>query len=276
MFVTLKTLLRTLLLPPAGPLLLAFAGAWLLAPGRGARAALGFALLAAGLGSLCGCCRRLRSPTGSPTRPRSVSRSLDLTRLPEAQAIVILGGAGERHAAPEYGGEPAAGGDLLERLTYGAYVAHRTDLPVLVIGQFQRDAGHAHHARARLRRAGALGRERVARHLRECAAIAARILRAAGVHAHPAGHATPRTSGAPVREFESARPERRGRAPAASGHLAEPNPMRYLPNVSALQGSTAALYELLGDVARRALAALTPAAPYTRALKSGAGLDASR
>src|SRR6185369_13519982 len=51
MLVTLKTLLRTLLLPPTGPLLLAFAGVWLLGRGAAARR-LGFALLAAGLGSL--------------------------------------------------------------------------------------------------------------------------------------------------------------------------------------------------------------------------------
>ena len=36
-------------------------------------------------------------------------------------------------AAPEYGG-PAAGPGLLERLSYGAYVARRTGLPVLVSG----------------------------------------------------------------------------------------------------------------------------------------------
>src|SRR6478735_7331833 len=119
MFVTLKTLLRTLLLPPTGPLLLAFAGVW---------------LLAAGLGSLW----VLSTPAVADRLAHAAEREpvLDITRLPQAQAIVILGGAGERHAAPEYAGLPAAGGDLLERLAYGAYVAHRTDLPVLVSGNF--------------------------------------------------------------------------------------------------------------------------------------------
>jgi len=120
MFVTLKTLLRTLLLPPAGPLLLAFAGVWLLGRGAAARR-LGFALLAAGLGSLW----VLSTPAVADRLAHAAERepALDITRLPEAQAIVILGGSGERHAAPEYAGLPAAGGDLLERLAYGAYVA---------------------------------------------------------------------------------------------------------------------------------------------------------
>src|SRR5204863_172014 len=48
--------------------------------------------------------------------------------------IVILGGGDERLAAPEYGGEPAPGPVLLERIAYGAFLAHRTALPVLVSG----------------------------------------------------------------------------------------------------------------------------------------------
>jgi uncharacterized SAM-binding protein YcdF (DUF218 family) len=50
-----------------------------------------------------------------------------------AQAIVILGGGGQRAFAPEYGG-PAADPFLLERLSYGAYVARKTNLPILVTG----------------------------------------------------------------------------------------------------------------------------------------------
>ncbi|MGH8277690.1 MAG: YdcF family protein, partial [Steroidobacteraceae bacterium] len=54
------------------------------------------------------------------------------SRPVSAQAIVILGGAAVR-IAPEYGG-PAAELDTLERLNYGAFLAHRTSLPVLVSG----------------------------------------------------------------------------------------------------------------------------------------------
>jgi len=54
MFIALKTLLRTLLLPPAGPLLLAAAGAFLIGrrgSGVGVRRT-GWALLTAGLATL--------------------------------------------------------------------------------------------------------------------------------------------------------------------------------------------------------------------------------
>jgi uncharacterized SAM-binding protein YcdF (DUF218 family) len=58
---------------------------------------------------------------------------LDLRSSDGAQAIVILGGGGQRLMAPEYGG-PAAEPLLLERLSYGAYIARKTGLPVLVTG----------------------------------------------------------------------------------------------------------------------------------------------
>jgi len=58
---------------------------------------------------------------------------LDLRAAGDAQAIVILGGGGQRLYAPEYDG-PAAGPILLDRLSYGAYVAHATHLPILVTG----------------------------------------------------------------------------------------------------------------------------------------------
>ena len=58
---------------------------------------------------------------------------LDFRQAAQRQAIVILGGGGERAFAPEYGG-PAAEPLLLERLSYGAYIAKKTGLPVLVTG----------------------------------------------------------------------------------------------------------------------------------------------
>ena len=48
-------------------------------------------------------------------------------------AIVILGGGGQIAYAPEYGG-PAAQTIMLEKLAYGAYVARKTGLPILVSG----------------------------------------------------------------------------------------------------------------------------------------------
>src|SRR4030088_1823268 len=101
MLITLKTLLHTLLLPPGGPLLLAAAGAWLLRSraSAGTRRA-GWLLLAAGLASLW----LLAMPWVADLLARAAERepALDLTRAPQAQAIVILGGGDERVAAPEY------------------------------------------------------------------------------------------------------------------------------------------------------------------------------
>lgn len=53
-------------------------------------------------------------------------------QLGQAQAIVILGG-GQRGWAPEYGAD-MPNGSTLERLSYGATLARRTGLPLLVTG----------------------------------------------------------------------------------------------------------------------------------------------
>ena len=94
----LKTLLRSLVLPPAGPLLLGFLGMFLLKR----RPALARALLAIGLGSLW----LLSTPLVSDaiTRPAEHYPPLDPSQVTGAQAIVVLGGGGQRLFAPEYGG----------------------------------------------------------------------------------------------------------------------------------------------------------------------------
>ena len=58
--------------------------------------------------------------------------ALDSRRVREAGSIVILGG-GVRPDAPEYGGD-TLGRLTLERVRYGALVARKTGLPVLVTG----------------------------------------------------------------------------------------------------------------------------------------------
>src|SRR5260370_962756 len=104
MFITLKSLLHTLLLPPGGPLLVAAAGAWLLRSRSAGSARAGWLLLGAGFASLW----LLATPLVADARARAAGRepALDLTRASDAQAIVILGGGEERIAAPEYGGGP--------------------------------------------------------------------------------------------------------------------------------------------------------------------------
>ncbi|HEV2285709.1 MAG TPA: ElyC/SanA/YdcF family protein, partial [Steroidobacteraceae bacterium] len=133
MFFLLKRLIKTLLLPPAAPLLLAGLGAWLVLRSGGVSPAArkaGWALLLGGLGALW----VLSTPVVADALTRAAEHypALDLTRPLRAQAIVILAG-GEARSAPEYDG-PAAGFELLERVSYGAYLARRTGLPVLISG----------------------------------------------------------------------------------------------------------------------------------------------
>jgi uncharacterized SAM-binding protein YcdF (DUF218 family) len=125
--ILLKTLLRNLVLPPASLLLLGFLGLALLnRRPRLARVFLSFSLVALWVLSV-------------PAVADALSKlgehypALDLSQPTGAQAIVILGGGGQVKRAAEYGG-PAARPVLLERLTYGAYVARKTGLPVMVSG----------------------------------------------------------------------------------------------------------------------------------------------
>jgi uncharacterized SAM-binding protein YcdF (DUF218 family) len=62
--------------------------------------------------------------------------ALDLNKPVKAQAIVVIGGCCKRAHSPEYGGAPVVEKALLERLTYTAYVAKKTQLPVLVSGTY--------------------------------------------------------------------------------------------------------------------------------------------
>jgi uncharacterized SAM-binding protein YcdF (DUF218 family) len=249
---TLKLLLRTLVVPPAGPLLLAVTGAVILGTRAGARARrAGWVLLAAGLAALW----LLATPCVSDLLARAAQREppLDLARPVAAQAIVILGGGLERIAAPEYGGADAAGPWLLERLAYGAYLARRTGLPVLVSGT----ATEARAMRASLARDFALEPrwvENQSRDTFENAQFSARLLRAAGVsgivlvtdadHAWRAAH-----------EFAGAGftvvP-----APVGDWGSGQTGPDRFLPGSVALARSASALHELCGDLAREVLASL--------------------
>lgn len=123
----LKTLAKTLLLPPAGPLLLAMVGLLLLKR----RPMLGRTLLIVCIAALW--LLSTLPVANALTRLAEYYPPLNLAAAADAQAIVILGGGGERLYAAEYTG-PAAGPVLLERLAYGAFLAHKTGLPVLVTG----------------------------------------------------------------------------------------------------------------------------------------------
>ena len=250
MFFLLKRVSKVLLLPPAGPLLLAAVGAWL-AVRRGASPAArraGWACIVVGLVTLW----VLSTPVAADalTRLAEGYPALDLAQPLHADAIVILGGGTDR-SAPEYGG-PAAGFELLERLSYGGYVARRTGLPVLVSGS----PGEASAMRAVLIRdfgvtprwvvgdshdtftdaqlsAGLLRPERVARV----------VLITSGTHEWRAAH-----------EFMSTGLE----VVPAPVHVWAPRPRvptDWLPEPLALVQSTEALNEIIGDVVRRVFAA---------------------
>lgn len=122
----LKKLTAILILPPLGPLLLIAAGLAVL----GNRPRVGRVLAWGGL-----------ALTVLLATPASVGLLLaNLERTPvaspeavrRAQAIVILGGGQRRHA-PEYGGA-SVNRLSLERVRYGAHLARRSGLPILVTG----------------------------------------------------------------------------------------------------------------------------------------------
>ncbi len=126
-FYLFKAVARTLLLPPVGLLLVAMLGAILLAL-RYRRS--GWTCLIAGLSLLW----LLSIPIVADLLTGLVQQypAFDPATATSAQAIVILGGPGNRNHAPEYGGQPAAELELLVRLNYGAWLSRQTHLPILV------------------------------------------------------------------------------------------------------------------------------------------------
>ena len=238
-----KTLLKNLLLPPAGPLLLAIIGALLLRR----RPRLARLLLALGLGSLW--LFSLPIVADALTRLTEHYPPLDLAQPTQAQAIVILGGGGQRAYAPEYGG-PAAEPALLERLAYGAYAARRTGLPVLVTG-FGIEASAMRDTLARNFGITARWVDDRAYDTYENARSSARLLRADGVQRIVLVTGTTHLWRA-TREFSAAGLDV---VPAPCGVLAlrESGASRYLPSGVALLRSYGATYELLGESVRQLL-----------------------
>jgi uncharacterized SAM-binding protein YcdF (DUF218 family) len=168
-----------------------------------------------------------------------------------AQAIVILGGGGQRVFAPEYGG-PAAEPMLLERLNYGAYIAGKTGLPILVTG-FHMEATAMRDTLLRNFGVDAHWVEDQSYDTFDNASNSVRLLKAGGVSrvvlVTNASHMW-----RSVHEFTAAGIEV---VPAPSGVLAwrEVGTSRYVPNPDALLRAHAAIYELLGEPVRAFLAA---------------------
>lgn len=241
----LKTLLKNSLLPPGGPLILALLGLLLLKR----RPRLARACLITGIASLW----LLSTPVISDALTGWVERypAVDLAGAANAQAIVILGGGGQRAVAPEYAG-PAAEPLLLERLSYGAYLAKKTGLPVLVTG-FNLEATAMHDSLLRNFGVETHWIDNQAFDTFQNARNTARLLQADGVHRIVL--VTRGTHmGRSVEEFTSAGFEVLA-APVGMLAPRDYGPLRFMPNPDALLRSHAALYELAGEPVRIFLAA---------------------
>jgi len=239
-----KAVLKTLVLPPTGPLLLALLG--LALRRRMPRIGVGVAWI----GVLTLLALSIPAVAALLIRSLELPAPFDRARAAGTQAIVILGG-GTRHDAPEYGGD-TLGTLTLERVRYGARVAKETGLPVLVTGgstyggtteaDLMREA-LKHEFGVEVRWA-----EDRSRTTHENAVYSAEILRAAGIrrvilvaHAFDMRRATAEFAAAGIAAVPAATGiPSRGRARAFD----------FLPGIVGLQGSYYALYEILANAVR--------------------------
>lgn len=239
----LKTIFKHLILPPASLLILGLLGLVLL---RG-RPRLARVCLIVSLGSLW----LLSTPVISDILTRWVERfpAADLSKIENAQAVVILGGGGQRAFAPEYAGA-AVEPYLLERVMYGAFAAKRTGLPVLVTG-FEIEAQAMHDTLLRNFDIEARWIDSAARDTFENARNSARLLQAAGVHRIILVTRATHMARA-VHEFTAAGLEV---MPAPVGVIA-PRSLKiydFFPDPETLLRSHIAIYEILGEPVRRFL-----------------------
>jgi uncharacterized SAM-binding protein YcdF (DUF218 family) len=241
----LKTLLKAIVLPPTGPLLVAAFGIGVMI--RRPRA--GRVLAIAGIA----CLLVLSIPAVAVVLQLLVDRSppLDVEAARSAQAIVILGGGTRRHAA-EYGGGDTLGRLTLERVRYGARVARITGLPVLVSGgsalEGATEAGLMRESLEQEYGVPVRWAEDRSRDTHENAVQSAAILHAAGIrrvvlvaHTFDMPRATAEfadqgietikaPTGIPARDFDRL--------------------FSYVPSIVGLTGSYYALYEMLGNLVR--------------------------
>ena len=236
-----RAIARSLVLLPMGPVLLAVLGLWL---GR-RRPRTGRGLAGAALALLV----LLSLPVVAYRLSRLVEAypRLDLSRPVAADVIVVLGGGMRRPPAPA----PAVpGAYTLERLAGGAELARRTGLPLLVSGGTLDSGPPEADAMAQALRDqfGLEVRfvERHSRDTRENALESARMLRAAGLRrvllVTSAVHM--RRS---VAEFEAVGLEVVP-APVTGASDSGADLQDWLPRAEALQTSSDALYESLGQV----------------------------
>jgi len=238
----LKALIKALLLPPTGLLLVAALGLALHSRfPRGGRA-----LAVAGvLGLLV-----LEIPVTADFLVRVVDNSpvLELAEARQAQAVVILGG-GIRRDAPEYGGD-TLGILSLQRVRYGARVARLTGLPVLVTGgSVLGGTPEAKLMQASLQdEFGVPVRwvEARSRTTHENAVLSARILKAEGIgrvvlvaHGFDMRRATAEFAAQGIETVA---------APTGKSGATQVTLLDYVPSMAGLAGSYYAIYEILANV----------------------------
>jgi uncharacterized SAM-binding protein YcdF (DUF218 family) len=246
MLLRLKTLLKRVIFPPAGPLLLGILGVIMIKR----RPVLARVCLIVAVSSLW----LLSTPLVSDALAGVAEHypPLDLRSLGGAQAIVVLGGGGQRAFAPEYGG-PAAEPLLLERLAYGAYIARKTALPILVTG-YHLEAGAMRDTLLRNFDIHARWVEDQSYDTFENARNSVRLLNADGVHRIVlVTRATHMWRSA--HEFAAAGIEVVA-APVGILAVRDFGVFHYVPNPDALLRSCAAINELLGEPVRDLLSVL--------------------
>src|SRR4051812_29814729 len=210
---------------------------------------IGWAFLVAGCGSLWLLCTPMvadqlaqlaeKYPALNPNKPA------------QAQAVVVIGGGGQRNYAPEYRG-PMADPILLERLTLAAYLSRHYSLPLAVSGEKTESFTMA---QTLIRNLGVTPRwiEGNSRDTYENAQLSAKILLPAGVRKIILVTSSAHEWRA-VQEFAGAGfnvlP-----APAGVTGTHEYGIFRFLPSARALQRSYSAVYELIGEPMRRLLSA---------------------
>ncbi len=240
----LKALIKVLVLPPTGLLLISAVGlaVWTRAPrvGRSLAATGVLALLVLSVPVVADYLNEFVDTTAP----------LELAKARDAQAVVILGGGVRRNAA-EYGGDTLAV-LTLERVRYGARVARLTGLPVLVSGGSRYEsAPEAVLMKASLEdefNVPVRWVEARSSTTHENAVFSARILRKAGVHevvlvAHgfDMRRATAEFAGAGIATIA---------APTGKRSGTHDNVLDYLPSISGLLGSYYATYEILANLVR--------------------------
>jgi uncharacterized SAM-binding protein YcdF (DUF218 family) len=239
----IKKTLTSVILPPNGPLLLVLLGLLILKR----RPKFGRSLVWMGFLTLVA----LSTQVVAFTLERMVNDGapLNLYRASDAKAIVILGG-GLRRRALEYGGDTLNGGTL-ERVRYGALIARRTGLPVLVSG----GVAFAGTSEAKLMKQtleiefGVKVRwtEIKSRNTHENAIFTAMTLREVGIHkVILVTHAIhmPRAEA----EFAAAGMQVIPAATAFPGYTSD-SFLDFVPGISWLNRSHSALYELTGKIA---------------------------